>query len=97
MAAVRASASAPGPASFWAPRWVVAAAGACLLFFGVWSGAHLLRSRLAPSPFTASASVKLTGKWPSCPRLCSLRLANEWEALNIDLHRTADFLLASIP
>lgn len=97
LAAVRSSGPAASPTRLPGYRWALGGALACFLLCGLWAGSHLLRSRLAPSPFTSAASARLNQQVAALPTAVLSPLSREWQALNLDFEKTADFILASMP
>jgi len=95
MAAVRDCRAEVGPARAAGWRWGLAGALTCLLMLGGWGAWHRVASRLAPAPFRNAASVE--EQVAALPAKVLSPLSQEWQALNLDLEKTAEFLLASVP
>lgn len=95
MAAIRASETVPTRNQARGYGWAVAGALVVLLIAGLWGATHLVVSRLTPSPF--SFSSKLDQQVAALPAAALSPLSAEWRSLNLDMEKTADFLLSSIP
>lgn len=78
-----------------AHRWI--AAGACLsvAILVLWGVVHSTMSHLAPSPFRLSP--KLNREVAALPSAAMAPLSTELDSINLDLKKTTQFLLSSIP
>ncbi len=95
MAAIQTSEPIPVQSAVRGYAWPVAGGSALLVIAALWGANHLLVSRLTLSPF--SFSPKLNQQVAALPGAALSPLSSEWQSLNLDLERTADFLLSSIP
>ena len=100
MHAVRAAARAAGRAALARRKWTPAFALAVLVAAGLlWATLHDPPPQTAPGPLE-SASAALTFAHDlanAAPATIARPMSDEWERVNRDIERTAEFLLSSLP